>query len=240
MKVAPTCSASNRIIKNKPRSVAEKEHLHLVSIREKSTDMKDIISNDKMKDDLADLIDQTTLLDDAPHPSEMDTKDSKETEPFASLEVDRTIISEKNPISSANNGGVIKKIIDNGLYTGSPAQVLYDYFATNPEEINIHEGEHLIVIRTGMLPKRLILDDGTGWTLVNKAGITGIVPTTYIHCIPSDSSQSTLTQPQNHDHGFGTALYTYTKNSSDELSVLAGDTIKIISEGKVMNILIIR
>ena len=79
------------------------------------------------------------------------------------------------------------------------------------------------------------LDDGSGWTLVNKAGIIGIVPTSYIRRIISDSSQSTLyshgNQHASHDHGFGTALYAYTKNSCDELSVLAGDTIKILREG---------
>lgn len=70
--------------------------------------------------------------------------------------------------------------------------------------------------------------------MINKAGIIGIVPTSYIRCIPGDLSQSTLCHQPNHDHGFGTALYAYTKNSFDELSVLAGDTIKIVREGELL------
>lgn len=72
-----------------------------------------------------------------------------------------------------------------------------------------------------------------GWTVVSKSGITGMVPTTYIRALASESSQQTLHLKalDKHDHGFGTCLYPYTKSSDDELSVLAGDAVKIMQEG---------
>jgi formin-binding protein 1 len=108
------------------------------------------------------------------------------------------------------------------LIVGSAAEVIYDYFATHPEEANIHEGEHVRVER---------LDDGSGWTLVSKSGITGIVPTSYIKGLVARESFSTLRQnSQILDHGMVKVLYTFTRSDSSELSVTEGAAIRVIKE----------
>ena len=108
------------------------------------------------------------------------------------------------------------------LVVGNPAAVMYDYFATHPEEVNIHEGEHVLVER---------LDDGSGWTLVSKSGLQGIVPTAYIKGLVPQASFSTLRQNSQHlDHGMAKVLYTFTKSDATELSVKEGDAIRVVQE----------
>jgi hypothetical protein len=108
------------------------------------------------------------------------------------------------------------------LVVGNAAEVIYDYFATHPEELNIHEGEHVRIER---------LDDGSGWTLASKSGNTGIVPTSYIKGLVPRESFSTLRQSsQILDHGMAKVLYTFTRSDSSELSVTEGAAIRVIKE----------
>jgi hypothetical protein len=153
MKVAPTCTGAKGMIKYKRRSVSEsfpKEYLPQVDISKTSVEVKEVLVNEKNEDGILNQIDQTTLLDDKPpEHSDVDKVDVKAVKQDISLDADRTIISELHHNISFTTSEVGKKIIVNDLHPGSLAQVLYDYFATNPEDVNIHEGEHVIIVKKG-------------------------------------------------------------------------------------------
>ena len=175
MKVAPTCSGVKGIIRNKRRSVSETyPQTHTEKLSNAATEMKEIPSKVIQQDEsleLAKQIGQTSLLSDCAPSARLaeekkDEEEEKEEavklilEAESALEAD-TAITIPNIVASASRPSTEVKApaspskeTDSDtlqLQPGSLAQVLYDYFATNPEEVNIHEGEHVIVVKTGML-----------------------------------------------------------------------------------------
>lgn len=176
MKVAPTCSGVKGIIRNKRRSVSEtypKEIIltHTEKLSSTATEINEVPSKVIQQDeslDLAKQIGQTSLLSDCDLSPRLvkERKDEEEEgaelilEEELALEVD-TAITISNIVASASRSSTDVKAPASPsreadpdtlqLQPGSLAQVLYDYFATNPEEVNIHEGEHVIVVKTGML-----------------------------------------------------------------------------------------
>ncbi|KAJ3272404.1 hypothetical protein HDV01_005587 [Terramyces sp. JEL0728] len=86
------------------------------------------------------------------------------------------------------------------------ARVLYDYFATNGEEITIFESETVQIMKH---------DDGLGWTMVYKDGCSGVVPTTYISRINGHSTESSKTLTEEKEKS-SIVLYGYLKNGKDE------------------------
>ncbi|KAJ3302678.1 hypothetical protein HDV03_004798, partial [Kappamyces sp. JEL0829] len=215
MKIAPTCSGVRGVIEKKKKRTVSENHPRRVASpppppvetergEGKPTAMKQVAS--------AETTDALATI-----------QDSLEQVVSEDLVVvpDSVVESVAEVSSMVPAATPARKSID--LRVGCKAFVLYDYFATNPEEVNIHESEHVVVVK---------LDDGTGWTLVTKSGLTGIVPTSYIKGLTEEmESTSTLyASLGTHDHGIGSALYSFTKNSPEELSIQAGDAIKILSE----------
>ncbi|KAJ3325437.1 hypothetical protein HDV06_004296 [Boothiomyces sp. JEL0866] len=100
------------------------------------------------------------------------------------------------------------------------AKVLYDYFATNGEEVTIFEGETVQIMKH---------DDGLGWTMVYKDGSSGVVPTTYISVVNEHTQESCTTLSEDKDK-IGIILYGYLKNGKDEITVSAGEHVKVVQK----------
>jgi hypothetical protein len=103
-----------------------------------------------------------------------------------------------------------------GARTIVKARVLYDYNGTNVEETTIREGQIVGVLKP---------DEGTGWTLISNDGYSGVVPSTYLETlnpIEDQKSQTTLC---------AVVLYSYQKNSDEEMSIAAGETVDVIQQG---------
>lgn len=117
------------------------------------------------------------------------------------------------------------------------AKALYGYTAQGDDELNLEEGQEMNVLEP---------DDGSGWANVQIGGQTGLVPAAYIEAITQPSESSTSL---NSSGGGGKkkgpavapkkgakkvtymiALYDYDAQSSDELTIRAGDKIVVISE----------
>ncbi|KAH3901401.1 related to Protein BZZ1 [Saccharomycodes ludwigii] len=106
-------------------------------------------------------------------------------------------------------------------------KVLYSYEKTDDSELTINTGDSL----------SLIAPDTNGWTQVknDSTGEIGLVPTSYVEV----SKSSATTAPQlpgkrknnlNDDNGGTTvtALYSYEAQGNDELSITAGDSVKVV------------
>lgn len=53
-------------------------------------------------------------------------------------------------------------------------EALYEYTAQGENEHSMTEGERFVLV---------LEDSGDGWTEVEKAGVTGIVPTSYVQAV---------------------------------------------------------
>jgi hypothetical protein len=84
------------------------------------------------------------------------------------------------------------------------AEALFDY---SSDDVHLTAGDKLTIVRA---------DSGTGWTTVKTSEGVAPVPTTYI----------TVQAPS------AIALYTYQKAGNDEISVIAGESVKILERGK--------
>lgn len=113
------------------------------------------------------------------------------------------------------------------------ARALYDYTAAGSDETTIVAGDQLSVIEE---------DDGSGWTMVNGPQGQGLVPTSYIE-ITSRGPPPLSQQPQQKKKGpsvaprrgakkvqYLEALYDYTADGDDEISITAGDRIVLVQD----------
>ncbi|KAA8917219.1 hypothetical protein TRICI_000612 [Trichomonascus ciferrii] len=114
------------------------------------------------------------------------------------------------------------------------AKALYGYTAQGDDELNLEEGQEMNVLEP---------DDGSGWANVQIGGQTGLVPAAYIETVtqPSESSSSLNSSGKKKGPAvapkkgakkvtYMIALYDYDAQSSDELTIRAGDKIVVISE----------
>ncbi|RLV93823.1 Protein BZZ1 [Spathaspora sp. JA1] len=112
------------------------------------------------------------------------------------------------------------------------AKALYEYQATGSDETSITAGESVTVLEP---------DDG-GWTLIEASAGKGLVPTSYLEIIQSDNtSLSSLQKTKKQGPAvaprrggkkvsYVQALYDYTADGDDEISIRAGDKIVLVQE----------
>ncbi|SGZ54453.1 CIC11C00000003637 [Sungouiella intermedia] len=108
------------------------------------------------------------------------------------------------------------------------ATAIYPYEATGNDEISMAQGEDLDVVEE---------DDGSGWTMVRltQSGKQGLAPTSYLEINknydgnkkkgPSVAPKRGAKRVQ-----YVEALYDYTADEDNELSIVAGDRIVLIQE----------
>jgi hypothetical protein len=79
-----------------------------------------------------------------------------------------------------------------------------------------------------------LIDTGSGWTLITKDGISGVVPTTYLQPIKTaviDSNQTLDLDSEIHARFEGKAMYSFMKNNSEEMSLKSGQDVMILQNG---------
>lgn len=108
------------------------------------------------------------------------------------------------------------------------ARATYPYEATGDDEITFAQGEELDVVEE---------DDGSGWTLVKLllSGKQGLAPTSYLEITKSEDGSKKKGPSVAPKRGakrvnYVEALYDYTADEDNELSILAGDRIVVIEE----------
>lgn len=114
--------------------------------------------------------------------------------------------------------------------SGTTGKALYKYDATGDDETSIEVGDIFNVIDE---------DDGSGWTMINNNGKEGLVPTTYITIIPGSSPAPDTPKKKGPSVApkrggkrlqYVEALYDYTADGDDEISISQGDKIVLIQE----------
>lgn len=161
MKVAPTCSGVKGVIRGlrtkKSRSVSDPHRKAYTNNDDSFEHEKSSILDDSMvrNDTKASLrISQDTIIHQEKQVDTTVKEAIKETKIKETIK-EKPPSNEKTPPIQTKNESVVKEKVavieeeKTTLSVGCLAQVLYDYFATNPEEVNIHEGEHVIVVKTG-------------------------------------------------------------------------------------------
>ncbi|GME97283.1 unnamed protein product [Ambrosiozyma monospora] len=113
------------------------------------------------------------------------------------------------------------------------ATAMYAYSATGDDELTIHAGDVIKVTE---------LDDGSGWTTVELNGEVGMVPTSYIRVIEpvvvasapasSGKKQGPKVAPRRGAKKvkYMEILYDYNAQGEDEVTVLAGDKVLVVTE----------
>ncbi|EGW31284.1 uncharacterized protein SPAPADRAFT_72123 [Spathaspora passalidarum NRRL Y-27907] len=119
----------------------------------------------------------------------------------------------------------------NGDSSGN-AKALYAYQAAGNDETSITPGEQVTVLEP---------DEG-GWTLIQAAAGKGLVPTSYLEITQSDNvSMSSLQKPKKQGPSvaprrgakkvsYVQALYDYSADGDDEITIHAGDKIVVTQE----------
>lgn len=139
--------------------------------------------------------------------------------------------------ATANSGGGIGGIFSlrrNKTLTSTSgpsiarAVATYPYDATGDDEISMSQGEALDVVEE---------DDGSGWTLVRltQSGNQGLAPTSYLEITKTDNGAKKKGPSVAPKRGakrahYVEALYDYTKEEENELSIVAGDRIVLVQE----------
>lgn len=112
--------------------------------------------------------------------------------------------------------------------TAGKATAIYPYEATGNDEISMAQGEDLDVVEE---------DDGSGWTMVRltQSGKQGLAPTSYLEINKNDEGNKKKGPSVAPKRGakrvqYVEALYDYTADEDNELSIVAGDRIVLIQE----------
>ncbi|KAI5967289.1 bzz1 [Candida margitis] len=112
--------------------------------------------------------------------------------------------------------------------SGPTAKALYAYTATSADETGISPGDELSVVEE---------DDGSGWTMVSGPQGQGLVPTSYIEVKAAAEEAAATKKPPPVAPKKGAkrvqyleALYDYTADGDDELSIQAGDRIILVED----------
>lgn len=108
-----------------------------------------------------------------------------------------------------------------GDSSGPSARALYAYEPAGDDETALQSGETVDVLET---------DDGSGWTSVRSAGGQGLVPTSYLEM--DDKKKGPAVPPKRGAKRvqYVQALYDYTADGDDELSIAAGDRIVLVQD----------
>lgn len=107
------------------------------------------------------------------------------------------------------------------------AIALYPYDATGDDEASLQQGEEVDVIEE---------DDGSGWTTVRtSSGKQGLVPTTYVQIAEGSSTPKRKGPAVAPRRGakkaqYVEALYDYTADEENELTIHVGDKIVLIQD----------
>lgn len=108
--------------------------------------------------------------------------------------------------------------------TGIQAKALYPYDASGEDETSIAQGETLDVVEE---------DDGSGWTKVRSGNKQGLVPTTYLEIVKDDDRRkgpSVAPKRGAKRVQYVEALYDYSADEENELSIKAGDRIVLVQD----------
>lgn len=134
----------------------------------------------------------------------------------------RSIQSSKSHHSTSFKLGSLLRQRATSVSSSSTLQAaaLYSYEAQGEDELTISAGESFAVITP---------DDGSGWTEVNVNGHQGLVPTSYID-IKSDKKKGPTVNPRKGAKKvqYCVALYPYTAEEPNELSIAEGDRIEVL------------
>uniref|UniRef100_A0A8C5FTI3 FCH and double SH3 domains 1 n=1 Tax=Gadus morhua TaxID=8049 RepID=A0A8C5FTI3_GADMO len=105
-------------------------------------------------------------------------------------------------------------------------RVVYDYQASQSDELSIMEGEELQVIEEGDV------EDWLKVRVCNSCGQVGYVPERYVQflCLPTEDSHVPLNFSS--EAGMARALYTYQAQSAEELSFQEGALIRLLRCGQ--------
>ncbi|KAG7661547.1 BZZ1 [[Candida] subhashii] len=124
-----------------------------------------------------------------------------------------------------------------GSGSGKPtAKALYAYAAGGNDETSISAGDELTVVEEDT--------NGSGWTMVNGPNGPGLVPTAYIQIsapvphtppsgdTPAQKKKGPMVMPRRGAKKiqYVEALYDYTADGDDELSIRAGDRIVLVQD----------
>lgn len=109
------------------------------------------------------------------------------------------------------------------------AKALYRYESTGDDEISINPGETFTVTE---------LDDGSGWTkILSSIGEEGLVPTSYLELhevslalTPKKQGPKVAPRRGAKKVKYCEALYEYSSAGDDEIDLLVGDKLVVISE----------
>ena len=118
--------------------------------------------------------------------------------------------------------------------SGSAYVALYDYNASDAEELNLRKGDHVFIIN----------NSGQWWTVRNDRGQEGLVPCNYIAPSPQESvtssrrskieedeklyQQTDLYKPTGNAKAI--ARYNYTSRRADELGLKKGEEIIVLEK----------
>lgn len=124
---------------------------------------------------------------------------------------------------SGSVGGTVGT--NGGASTDTTATANYRYDSTGDDELTVAAGTNLVVVED---------DDGSGWTCVrDSTGSSGLVPTSYLTIRRAESSkkQGPKVAPRRGKKvNYVEALYDYTAQGGDELTIHAGDKI-VVTKG---------
>lgn len=105
--------------------------------------------------------------------------------------------------------------------SGPTGKALYAYAATSADETGLHPGDELSVVEE---------DDGSGWTMVSGPQGQGLVPTSYIEIKAAKKPPPVAPKRGAKRVQYLEALYDYTADGEDELSIRAGDRIILVED----------
>ncbi|KJA24386.1 hypothetical protein HYPSUDRAFT_38820 [Hypholoma sublateritium FD-334 SS-4] len=99
------------------------------------------------------------------------------------------------------------------------ARVLFEYTATSEFELAVQEGESVDILEA---------DDGSGWVkVVDHRGNSGLVPASYVEIVGGGEDEQTTIHDAHSKRA--RAIYAYTAQGSDELTLQPGDILELSS-----------
>ncbi|EEB09283.2 diacylglycerol binding protein Bzz1 [Schizosaccharomyces japonicus yFS275] len=138
---------------------------------------------------------------------------NEEVDDFGNIAVSRatTNTSESQPSPFGDSSQTPADAAATSAAENETVQVLYDYVGTTDDDLNVKEGQMVVILQP---------DDGTGWVRARSGSAEGLVPASYLD-LPGQASVA-------QDESYVRALYDYTAQTDLEISLQAGDVIRVI------------